>query len=108
MSEQSIAVANRLFEELLAVLDDAYWETATIQHKDLIYSTISLLNGEYLELSKLSIQDHGLPYEPISKEFMELRSRLDRIQKQLDEMVMRTTTATTLNQLIPQIATLIR
>ena len=107
MSEQSIANASQTIEELLATLDSAYWEAPTIKDKDLIYSTLSLLNLEYLEIGKLSIQDHGMPYEPISQEFGDLKNKLDKIQKQLDDMVMRTQTARNLRQLIPQVFALL-
>ncbi len=107
MSANSIATASQTIEELSATLDNAYWEAASIQHKDLVYSTLCLLNLEYLEIGKLSIQDHDMEYEPISQEFGDLKNKLDLIQKQLDEMVMRTQTARNLRQLIPKVFALL-
>src|SRR5262245_23705807 len=73
MSKPSIADAVDNIENLLEAMDDAYWEAASIEKKDCIYSIVSLLHVERAELAKLSIQDHGLPYEPISLAFKRLQ-----------------------------------
>lgn len=107
MSTVTIADAERHIEELSAALDCAYWEASNIERKDLIYSIITLLNSESTEISKLSIQDHHLPYEPISKDFYDLKQRLNQLSKNMDEVVIRSVTAKELLRLIPTIASMI-
>ncbi len=103
----SIADASGDIQELIAILDNAYWEAATIERKDLLYSIIALLGKENTEINKLSIQDHHLPYEPISEDFRELKNKLNQLRKMMDELVMRSVTARELDRLIPKITTLL-
>lgn len=106
MTKPTIADASRHIEELLAALDDAYWEAATIERKDLVYSILVLLHAERMEIAKLSIQDHTLPYEPISLGFIEVRNRLASLRKHMDNVVLRPSTAQRLDQLINRLSVL--
>ena len=58
MSQTSVADTLREYLSLLELLDDAYWEAASIQHKDMLYDIISIFSQEVSEINKLSIQDH--------------------------------------------------
>ena len=58
MTEATVADTLREYQSLLELLDDAYWEASTIQHKDMLYDIISILSQEVAEINKLSIQ-HG-------------------------------------------------
>ena len=106
-NKASIADASGDIQELISILDNAYWETATIERKDLIYSIIALLGSENTEINKLSIQDNHLPYEPISEDFRELKNKLNQLRKMMDEVVMRSVTARALDRLIPKITSLL-
>ena len=107
MSVTNIATATRHLEELLHVLDDAYWEAATVERKDAFYATISVLNGELAELAKLSIQDHGLLYQPITSEFRDLKPRLNHLHKLNEDASLRPSTALRLEASIPPVVALI-
>ena len=107
MSKPSISEAVDNIENLLAVMDDAYWEASSVEKKDCIYSIVSLLQEERAELAKLSIQDHGLVYEPVSSVFKRLQPKLNDLRRNLDDVVMRTQTAAQLEQLISRVVAMI-
>lgn len=88
-----IADAIRTLEDLMLNLDGAYWEASTLDRKDRFYDLISSVHRELSELSKLSVQDHGLEYEPITSEFKVARGQLSLLRKRLDECVLRSETA---------------
>lgn len=100
MSHGSISEAVNVLEELLVGLDAAYWESATIEHKDFFYDIISATHSELSELAKLSVQDHHLEYEPITNEFRTARIKLGKLRKLLDDYVLRSRTASRLEALI--------
>jgi len=107
MTKPSIADAVDNIENLLAVMDDAYWEASSVEKKDCIYSIVSLLQEERAELAKLSIQDHGLSYEPVSTAFKRLQPKLNELRRNLDDIVMRPQTAARLEQLISKVVAMI-
>lgn len=98
--QSSISEAMKVLEELLTELDDAYWESATFEHKDFFHDVLGATHGELSELSKLSVQDHHLIYEPITAEFRIARVKLGRLRKLLDDYVPRSRTAARLEVLI--------
>jgi hypothetical protein len=97
MTSSTIAAAIPVLEELVGVLDKSYWEANTLNTKDVIYDCISAINKELSELSKLSIQDHDLTYEPISGEFKLATRRISSFRKYLDTHIMRSATLTKLD-----------
>jgi hypothetical protein len=107
MAPASIADALKTMSELIAGLEDAYWEAATVETKDLFFDLISALNVEISELAKLSIQDHHLEYEPVTLEFKRARTRLTDLRKILDERVARSATAARLEVLISDVVGLV-
>ncbi len=107
MSEPTIAYASECIEQLLAVLDNAYWEANTIEKKDVLYSILSALHAERSELSKLSIQDHDLEYEAICREFKEVKGGLNNLRKAMDDHVVRIKTSLELDRLISEVVALI-
>ncbi len=98
MAETSIASAIVILTDLLQSLEDAYWESSDIEHKDAFFDLISAVYQEQTELAKLSIQDHDLEYEPISGGFRRCRTRLSELRKTLDECVARSTTSSRLEE----------
>jgi hypothetical protein len=107
MSDLSIAHASRYLEELLSVLDDAYWEASSMDRKDLIYGIISVLHQEHGELAKLSIQDHHMTYQPVTENFKDLTIKLKVLRRQIDELVLRPKTAAALEPLITKVTSMI-
>lgn len=102
MTSDSIAKAVRILEELLAGLDEAYWEANSLDRKDFFYDLIGAVHSELSEIGKLSVQDHDLVYEPITAEFRAARTKLSKLRKMLDEYVLRSSTAAKLEVLINQ------
>ena len=100
MASTSIASAIVILTDLLQGLEDAYWESTHLDHKDAFFDLISAVYQEQTELAKLSIQDHDLEYEPISMNFRRCRVRLSDLRKSLDECVPRSSTATRLEECI--------
>ncbi len=103
----SIADALKTLAELVAGLEDAYWEASSIETKDLFFDLISAANVETSELAKLSIQDHDLEYEPVTLEFKRARARLNDLRKILDERVGRASTVARLEVLISDVVGLV-
>lgn len=98
MTQTCISDAIELLEELLACLDDAYWEASSIEGKDRFYSLIYAINRELSELSKLSVQDHNLAYERISKEFTLATRELAALKQAPQREVLRARTAMNLTE----------
>lgn len=92
MSQTSVADTLREYLSLLELLDDAYWEAGSIQHKDLLYDIISIFNQEVSEINKLSIQDHHYPYEVITEGIRRVVPKLERLDEQREDVIQRTQT----------------
>jgi hypothetical protein len=103
----TIATAASYIEDLLAALDDAYWEASTIENKDLIYSIIALLQQERTDSAKLSVQDHNFLYEPITDGSKMLGGKLHYLQNSLNTIVLRGQTARALVPLVANVFTLL-
>lgn len=100
MTNASIAKAVKILEGLAAGLNEAYWESSTVDRKDFFYDIISAVHSELSEIGKLSVLDHDLVYEPITIEYRAAHAKLGKLRKMLDEFVMRSTTAVRLEILI--------
>lgn len=92
MSTATVADALREFMSLLELLDDAYWEAGTVEHKDMIYDIISIFSQEVSELNKLSIQDHHFPYEIITEGMRRVIPKLERLDEHKEDVIQRTQT----------------
>jgi len=100
MANDSIAQAVKVLEELSAGLDEAYWESSSLDRKDFFYDIISAVRSELAEIGKLSVLDHDLVYEPITVEFRAARTKLSKLCRVLDDFVVRSATASRLESLI--------
>ncbi|MBC6904836.1 hypothetical protein DWB84_05090 [Saccharophagus sp. K07] len=107
MDRITVADAARSLETLLQILDNAYWEASDIAHKDVIYDIISTLHGEISELAKLSIEDHYMAYEPITAAFRKSHIKLKTLQTNLQHWVLRSSTASHLEQELPAVMQLL-
>lgn len=107
MTPTTISDAATHIQDLIVLLDNAYWEASSIESKDLIYDVIHVVQAEYTEINKLSIQDHHMPYEPISREFHEMKHKFSLLRKMMSTAVMRSSTSSALEQLMPKISQLI-
>jgi hypothetical protein len=98
-----IADAIEVIWELSKVLDDAYWEANSCEEKDQVYNLASILTAEFIELSKVSVQDHHFDYEVISVSQEALKQALTLFQQQVPKQVRRQTTLSRLNALLHQL-----
>lgn len=85
------------------LLDDAYWEASTIEHKDFIYDIISLFSQEIAELNKLSVQDHHYPYEFITEGIRRATSKVTQLEQDLIGIVRRTQTLTDMKEVLSNV-----
>lgn len=103
MSSATIADALREFLTLNELLDNAYWETSTLAHKDFVYDIISILHHELSELNKLSIQDHYYFYEIITEGIRHLKAKLESLSDQSENIVLRTSSRLDLHESITEV-----
>ncbi|WP_045859653.1 hypothetical protein [Teredinibacter purpureus] len=106
MNRINIAEAIHSLEELLAALNNAYWETSDIHRKDCMFDLVTTLFGELNELAKLSISDHAMTYEPVTSAFHSSNANLRQIQNNIEKWFPRTTTAKQLQTAIPPVVNL--
>ena len=66
MTSTTIGGAINTISELLTALETCYWESADCAEKDNVFNLLQSLTKEYIELMKLSVQDHDYPYEVIT------------------------------------------
>lgn len=85
------------------LLDDAYWEASSIDHKDFIYDIISLFSQETTELNKLSVQDHHYPYEFITEGIRRAVSKVAQLEVDLHLIIRRTQTLTDMKQVLSNV-----
>ena len=102
MKNLSIADAVENISELNKVLDDAYWEANNCEEKDHVYNLSSILATEYIELSKLSVQDHHFDYEVISDSQEALKQALAQFQQRVPKQIRRQSTKIRLTALLNQ------
>lgn len=103
MSKPSIAHVINEFMDFGELLDDAYWEASTIEHKDFIYDIISLFSQEIAELNKLSIQDHHYPYEFITEGIRRAIMKVTQLEQDMIEIVRRTQTLTDMKEVLSNV-----
>lgn len=101
MERITVADAVRSLETLLQILDNAYWESSEIAHKDVIYDIISIVHIEMNELAKLSVEDHYMAYEPITAAFRNSQGKLKLLQNNLLHWINRSSTLTLIEAELP-------
>lgn len=80
MTSITISQASELIWELIQTLEDTYWEANHCDSKDQVFNLMRLLTNEYMELLKISVQDHHYEYEVITVSLHELRHALEEFQ----------------------------
>jgi len=107
MTKPSIAHVLNEFMDFGELLDDAYWEASTIEHKDFIYDIISLFSQETTELNKLSVQDHHYPYEFITEGIRRAASKVAQLELEFHLIVRRTQTLTDMKEVLSNVLAII-
>lgn len=103
MTQTSVADTLREYLSLLELLDDAYWEAGTMEHKDMLYDIISILNQEVAEVNKLSLDDHHYPYEVITEGMRRVVPRLELLDEQRENIILRTQTLTDFRDIVSSV-----
>ncbi len=103
MNNISFAEAIEIICDLSKVLDDAYWEANSCDDKDQVYNLTSILNTEFIEMSKVSVQDHHFDYEVISVSQEALKQALTLFQQRVPKQIRRQSTLIRLNALLHQL-----
>jgi len=103
MTQTTIADTLREYQSLLELLDDAYWEAGTIQHKDMLYDIISVLSQEIAEINKLNTRDHHYPYEIITEGMRRMVPKLERLDEKREHVIQRTQTLTDFRDLLSSV-----
>ncbi|GAA6134993.1 hypothetical protein NBRC116188_17830 [Oceaniserpentilla sp. 4NH20-0058] len=98
----SISQATVFIEELLAVLEDVYWECSTMDLKNQCFNAVRLLQTELTELTKVSVQDHHYEYEIIAYQDNTVLETLNNLDHLLKSSVLRTRTEANLKPLFAQ------
>ncbi len=89
MSKKTIGEATSFIEELLALMEDMYWETNAVDVKDQCFNVIRLLQNEMTELTKISVQDHDYEYEVIVCKPGQMKASIDELEDILAGEVLR-------------------
>ena len=93
MERITVSIAREVLEELLQGLTSAYWDSCNIHQKDTIFDTLSIIYAELNEISKLSVNDYSMGYEPITSQFPACERAFKTLQHNIDDWFPRTTTA---------------
>lgn len=93
MERYTVANAVETLQELYDALTAAYWDANDVFQKDTIFDISSVITGELNELNKLSIEDHGMGYEPVTEQFPACARKFKQLQNHIDEWFPRTRTA---------------
>ncbi len=104
MTTMTISQASELIWDLLQTLEDAYWESSNCEEKDQVFNLMQLLNAEYMELLKISIQDHHYEYEVISTGLASLRQALEDFQRVALQQTRRQSTSSRLNTFLNKLS----
>lgn len=99
MNNLSISAASEIINDLITALDDAYWEANNCEEKDHVYNVSSLLMAEFIELGKVSAQDHHFDYEVISVSQEAMKQALTLFQQKIPQQIRRQSTLVRLNAL---------
>lgn len=105
MSLITISQASELIWDVLKTLEDAYWEASSCSEKDQAFNLLQLLNAEYMELAKVSIQDHHYEYEVITTSQEILQQTLTDFQQASANQIRRHSTSVQLRKLLNQLST---
>jgi len=106
MSRATISDAIQYLEDLLKALTNAYWETSKTHRKDCVFNMVTTLFAELNELSKLSVEDHSMTYEPVTADFHSSLPNIRLIQNNIEHWFHRTETAKSLQSAIPPVIAL--
>jgi len=104
MTQITISQASELIWDLLKTMEDAYWEASSCHEKDQVFNLLQMLNAEYMELAKVSIQDHHYEYEVITTSQEMMQQTLIDFQQASSGVVRRQATSIRMRKLLNQLS----
>ncbi|UZE96103.1 hypothetical protein [Alkalimarinus alittae] len=107
MKQVTIASTIQEFMSFIELMDDAYWEAATLESKDLLYDIISIFSLEISELNKLSIQDHHYPYEIITEGIRRVIPKIERLDEKKEDVIQRTQTLIDIKEVMSNVLSIL-
>lgn len=107
MDRITVAEAARLLENMVNILDDAYWEASEITQKDTFHDITHVFQDEISELAKLSVEDHYMAYEPVTANFRNIQPKLRALLNNVDIWVLRTGRAQQIAMELPNVINLL-
>ena len=93
MDRITVSDATETFEELLNALNSAYWDVSQIFQKDTLFDIICNIQAELNEISKLSVNDMSMGYEPITARLPNTYNKIKKLQHELEDWFPRTETS---------------
>ena len=105
--ETTLSQATDLFDQLVNLLDNAYWEASNIEHKDLIHNLQRISSIELIELNKVSGLDADMPYEAATYGLRSSKMEFRKLMEKIQEICRRTKTSTDLNNILPDVIKII-
>ncbi|MGB1092867.1 MAG: hypothetical protein ACPGYX_12145 [Oceanobacter sp.] len=87
MAAKNISQAIETIWELIESLEQAYWASSSLQAKDAFTNLLQCLFREYIELQKLSVQDHHFEYEVVSSHPDLLFGLCQNMRNRLDDLL---------------------
>lgn len=89
MGKMNISQATEAIWDLIEELEQAYWEAGDLAAKDNLFNLIQIMNREYMETLKISVQDHHFDYEVISLPLQQLMPILNNLMANLPDICRR-------------------
>ena len=105
--DTTLSKATELFDQLVILLDDAYWEASNINDKDMLHNLSRINTLELIELNKVSGLDGDLLYEAATDGFRASKTDFRRLLEHLPHVSQRANTSLELQSIIPDIIKLI-
>lgn len=100
MPAKTIQLALKTLEPLINALEDAYWDSSSMDVKDRIFDLVGCVHNELNELAKLSVSDLDLPYQPITPAFSKACVKFKYIASHVELWFPRSQTAIQLQESI--------
>ena len=93
-------------DDVLPLLNSAYWEASSTSHKDILHNLTWLLTMEVIELHKVSVQDGHYKYEPVNDHVRHILPELRWLSENLSTVVSRTETRLELSDQLQKVVSL--
>lgn len=76
-----------VYQAIYDSLNTAYWAASTIESKDRIHGVSELVFDVLTAINKTDLTSHTAEYDEIKKSISDLNSNLDKLKKDIDNLV---------------------